>query len=199
MKYNYIYTGIFDKNKRELKVGDIVQTNSGKVVIEPFGSHIPGSFSYRPLGSTNPNSSYTLADLLKHTCIEIIHTVQPVTCNKRIAIIATEFGVKNHGLENRTSIFEFLVENHMSKDDILHAIQSASTDFCKTETGKRTYIDNCNNFNIGDFNDNIETTEMKDICKTYGIQPVSQPTDTISIDFNLQLVDEYSIFPEDEE
>lgn len=76
-KKSYVYTGVFDKNNVELKVGDMVQTSSGRVIIEPFGSHIAGSFSYRPVGATNPTSSYSLQDLLKHDNIELIECKKP--------------------------------------------------------------------------------------------------------------------------
>lgn len=117
---------------------------------------------------------------------------------KHITIIATEFGVENHGLENRTAVYEFLVDSAMTSDDVLEAIKKASTEYCQTENGKRTYIGNCNNFNIGDFDMCSGTEDMKRICKKYGLYSVEHTSETITMDFNMELVNEYDIFPEEE-
>lgn len=67
------HTGVYDKYGVELYPGDIVGMQHGtRDVIEEFGSHLVGSFSYRPLGATNPTSSYPLYDLVKHDGIEIV-------------------------------------------------------------------------------------------------------------------------------
>lgn len=67
-------TGVYDKHGIELHPADILQTRSGRVTVEDFGSHLAGSFSYRPLGATNATSSYPLYDLMKEGVdnIEII-------------------------------------------------------------------------------------------------------------------------------
>lgn len=73
---NYKETGITDKNGNEIMVGDIVRSQyGGNKIIEPFGSHIIGAFSYRPLGATNKNSSYLLGDLMKNGPITIVKPV----------------------------------------------------------------------------------------------------------------------------
>lgn len=71
MKKDYIYTGLLDRNGTEVKAGDILQTCTGRVFIETFGSRITGAFTYRPIGAVSPTSSYLLCDL-KSDEIEII-------------------------------------------------------------------------------------------------------------------------------
>lgn len=70
-------TGVYDKHGIELHPADILQTRSGRVIIEEFGSHLAGSFSYRPFGATNATSSYPLYDLMKEGVenIEIIGNI----------------------------------------------------------------------------------------------------------------------------
>lgn len=61
---------------------------------------------------------------------------------------------------------------------------------------KKTYDDNCRNFNIEDLIAYVPT----EILIKHGILPQFRfiPTDTMNIDFNEQLVEESDIFPEEE-
>lgn len=72
----YKYTGIFDINNKEVKVGDIVKANGQNVIIEKFGSKIPGTFTYRPVGAINETSSYPISDLTRSRSIEVISTLK---------------------------------------------------------------------------------------------------------------------------
>lgn len=110
---------------------------------------------------------------------------------KTVTLIATEYGVDNHGLNNHTLTLDIAIENDAwSDDNILDAIKNAAKDYCLTDDGKRTYDGNCNNFNIGD----LIAYVPKDILQQHGIISVEEK-DTISMDFNEQLVNEDDIFP----
>lgn len=113
---------------------------------------------------------------------------------KQITIVATEFGVLNHGLENRTVLYNFLVKDDMTKYDVLNAIKAAATEYCQTEAGKKTYDDNCRNFNIGD----LDTYVPDEICLKHGILLLKSDYNCeIHMDFNTQLVIKSDIFPEE--
>lgn len=110
---------------------------------------------------------------------------------KTITLIATEYGVENHGLNNNTIALDITIENDAwSDDDVLNAIKDAAKDYCLTDYGKQTYDGNCNNFNIGD----LMTYVPEAILQQHGIVHIKEK-DTIAIDFNEQLVDEEDIFP----
>lgn len=113
---------------------------------------------------------------------------------KQITIVATEFGALNHGLDNRTALYNFLVKNDMTKDDVLNAIKAAATEYCQTDEGKKTYDSNCCNFNIGD----LDTYVPDEICLKHGILLLKSDYNCeIHIDFNTQLVIESDIFSEE--
>lgn len=110
---------------------------------------------------------------------------------KTVTLIATEYGVDNHGLNNRTIALDITTENDTwSDDDVLNAIKDAAKDYCLTDDGKKTYDGNCNNFNIGD----LIAYVPKTILQQHGIISIEEK-DTISMDFNEQLVNEDDIFP----
>lgn len=79
------------------------------------------------------------------------------------------------------------------KSDFEKAVISASTEYCLTQEGKKTFEDNCNCFNWGDF----DTHVPNDICEKYGIRKVSSSV-TGEFIFDQQLVDENTVFPEGE-
>lgn len=110
---------------------------------------------------------------------------------KTVTLIATEYGVDNHGLNNSVIALDITIENDAwSDNEVLDAIKTTAKNYCLTDDGKKTYDGNCNNFNIGDFIAYVP----KDILQQHGIISVEEK-DTISIDFNEQLVDENDIFP----
>lgn len=110
---------------------------------------------------------------------------------KTVTLIATEYGVENHGLDNRVMALDITVEiDAWSDDNILNAIKDAAKEYCLTEDGKKTYDGNCNNFNIGD----VIAYIPKAILQRHGIISIKEK-DTMTIDFNEQLVDEDDIFP----
>lgn len=59
-------------------------------------------------------------------------------------------------------------KDSMTSDDVLEAIKKASTDYCTTPEGRRTYENNCNCFNYGDF----DVYVPNDICEKYGISKI---------------------------
>ena len=110
---------------------------------------------------------------------------------KTVTLIATEYGATNHGLNNNMIALDITIKNDAwSDDDILDAIKNTAKDYCLTDDGKRTYDDNCNNFNIGD----LIAYVPKATLQQHGIIFIEEK-DTISMDFNEQLVDEDDIFP----
>lgn len=59
---------------------------------------------------------------------------------KTVTLIATEYGVDNHGLNNHTVALDIAIENDTwSDDDVLDAIKDAAKDYCLTDDGKRTF------------------------------------------------------------
>ena len=115
---------------------------------------------------------------------------------KYITIIAENIGADNHNMRTRTTAFTIGVDSTWSNDQTISAFHDIAKEYCLTDEGKRTYDDNCCNFNIGDLIANVPT----EILIKHGIFPQFRfiPTDTMSIDFNEQLVEESDIFPEEE-
>ena len=111
------------------------------------------------------------------------------TKRKTVNIIATDPGIENHGLSDRTVTFTVEVDAHLAPEDILKHIKTAATEYCQTEDGRRTYIGNCNCFNIGD----AFTYIPKKFFNRYGIFPQTGAGIYMHADFNDQLVDENDI------
>lgn len=110
---------------------------------------------------------------------------------KTVTLIATEYGAANHGLNNNIVTLNITIKNDAwSDDEVLDAIKDAAKDYYLTDNGKRTYNGNCNNFNIGD----LIAYVPKAILQQHGIISIEEK-DTITMDFNEQLVDENDIFP----
>lgn len=110
---------------------------------------------------------------------------------KTVTLIATEYGTENHGLNNSVIALDITIDNDAWSDDkVSNAIKDAAKDYCLTDDGKKTYNDNCNNFNIGD----LIAYVPKAILQQHGIISIEEK-DTIAIDFNEQLVDKDDIFP----
>ena len=115
---------------------------------------------------------------------------------KYITIIAEDIGADNHGMKSRTTAFTIAVDDTWSNDQIMSALHDIAKEYCLTDKGKRTYDDNCCNFNIGDLTANVPT----EIFIKHDVIPQFRfiPTDAMNIDFNEQLVEESDIFPEEE-
>ena len=110
---------------------------------------------------------------------------------KTVTLIATEYNVDNHGLNNRVIALDITVENNAwSDNDILNAIKDASKEYCLTDDGRKTYDRNCCNFNIGD----VIAYVPKEILQHHSIISIEEK-DTVTLDFNEQLVNEEDIFP----
>lgn len=110
---------------------------------------------------------------------------------KTITLIATEYGTDNHGLGNHVMGFNITVRNNnWTETDILSAIQSAAKEYCLTGDDKKVYDGNCRCFNIGDFVNYVPSG----ILNENGIYSITD-VNTMSIDFNKQLVDGEDIFP----
>ena len=115
---------------------------------------------------------------------------------KDITISAEDIGTDNHGAGTRTMTFDIMVDDSWSSDQIMSTLRDIAKEYCLTEDGKKTYNSNCCNFNIGDLISYVSTeTFIK-----HGIFPKfrTNPTDTIHMDFNEQLVNEDDIFPNEE-
>ena len=108
---------------------------------------------------------------------------------KKVIITAIEEYAGNHGLSSNIHHIALNVQDDMSTDDIKDAMSKAATDYCKTPEGKQVYQENCNCFNIGDF----DTHVPNDICKKYGIEKIDSDTSFGTIDFNTELVDEFEL------
>lgn len=115
---------------------------------------------------------------------------------KYITIIAKDIGADNHGMKSRTTAFTIGVDSTWSDDQTISAFHDIAKEYCRTDEGKKTYDDNCRNFNIGDLIAYVPT----EILIKHGILPQFRfiPTDAMNIDFNEQLVEESDIFPEEE-
>lgn len=109
---------------------------------------------------------------------------------KKIALNAIETGAENHGVTNQVETYTFLVEDHIKINKVLDLMKAAAKAYCLTEEGKRTYDGNCCCFNIGDF----FTYVPNNILHQYGIYLVASDFETISLDFDTQLVEEDEIF-----
>lgn len=114
---------------------------------------------------------------------------------KNITIVAEDAGADNHGIGNRVTTFEITVDDSWSESQIMFALRNIAKEYCLTDDGKKTYNNNCRCFNIGDLTLYVPT----EIFIEHGIFPKfrTNPTDTISMDFNEQLVDESDIFPDE--
>lgn len=69
------------------------------------------------------------------------------------------------GLEIRQLNIILKTKPDMSPDDLRKAIKAASLEYCLTDQGRKTYINNCHCFNYGDFS----TYVTNDICARHGI------------------------------
>ena len=89
MEKQYVYTGVVDKNDTEIKVGDVIETNItdiavGKIIIEPFGKYIPGSFSYTAYDCEEKERAHiplsVLIDEIGTSHITIIDSIEKPHC-----------------------------------------------------------------------------------------------------------------------
>lgn len=115
---------------------------------------------------------------------------------ERFTLVATE----RDGLEIRAISIDIDAQDGMRKSDVIEAVKSACTEYCKTREGFNTYDGNCNSFNYGDF----EAYVPNEICEKYGIKKVGDDRVAIeNLEFDEQLVDESEILefwePEEEE
>lgn len=101
-------------------------------------------------------------------------------------ITATEID----GLNTRTFVIGLDVFDE--NINIEQAIKNACTEYCLTEEGKRTYEDNGNCFNWGDF----DTYVPNEICERHGFKKTWL---NIAPEFNFdqQLVDEDTLLEEE--
>lgn len=79
--------------------------------------------------------------------------------------------------------------------DIVAAAKAAATEWCQTEEGKRDYIGNCHCFNWGDF----DSLVPNDLCLKRGFSKVNPCAYGVTVNFDEQLVDEESVFSDEEE
>lgn len=69
------------------------------------------------------------------------------------------------GMNIRICCLLINAKDGMTLDDVVEAIKKASTEYCTTPEGRKTYEGNCGNFNYGDFDAYVSNS----ICKKYGI------------------------------
>lgn len=101
-----------------------------------------------------------------------------------------------------TSAVNITLEFPDENFDIKAAVRAACTDFCKTETGREIYEDNCHEFNWVDFSQNVPD----EICESHGFRRTScaqSPGEKIApimeVSMDEDLVDETDIFPEEDD
>ena len=111
--------------------------------------------------------------------------------NTKIYVATEADGLDVTNLVMVMEINPMLIKN---EDDFVKAVMSASTEYCLTDEGKKTYEFNCNNFNWGDF----DTYVPNEICEKYGIKKVMSNVSG-EFCFNQQLVDKTIVFPEIEQ
>lgn len=111
---------------------------------------------------------------------------------KDITIIAEDIGTNNHGAGTRTTAFDITVDSSWSEDQIGSALRDIAKEYCLTEDGKKIYDGNCCNFTIEDLTSYVPT----EIFIKHGIFPKfrTNPTDTITVNYNEQLINESDIF-----
>lgn len=112
---------------------------------------------------------------------------------KQIKLVTIENGADNHGLRDRVAVYSFEVANHVKKEDILDLLKETAKEYCLTEEGQKNYDENCCCFNIGDF----FACVPNNILHRHGIYSIQPDSETITLDFNTQLVEEEEIFAED--
>lgn len=79
--------------------------------------------------------------------------------------------------------------------DLRDAVRKATTDYCKTEEGRKTYSYNCDYFNWADFAMSVPN----EFCKKYGFSKIDYDTSDLIVDWDEQLVNESELEFEDEE
>lgn len=103
--------------------------------------------------------------------------------------------IEQDGRHTRCLSIDLSVRDGMSQEEVVDAIMKASTEYCRTEEGRKTYEGNCNNFNYGDF----EAYVPDEICEKFGIKKIDSMITTFEVVFDSQLVSESDIFPEDDD
>lgn len=84
--------------------------------------------------------------------------------------------ITNHTLILKTSLPD---------DELLDAVRAAAKDYLNTDEGRETYLQNCDNFNYGDF----ITCMSNKFCEPHGFTMNEGQLDTIEVDFNEQLAE----------
>ena len=108
-------------------------------------------------------------------------------------MLRTVVALERDGLDVRVLSLQFDVPN--AEFDLKDAVCKASTDYCKTPDGKRTYKYNCSYFNWADFAMSVP----QEFCEKYGFKRIDTIVSDIEVDWDEQLVDDSQIEDDDEE
>lgn len=108
-------------------------------------------------------------------------------------MLRTVVAIEHDGLDIRVLTLQFDVP---SEDfDLRDAVCKASTDYCKTQDGKKIYEYNCSYFNWADFAINVP----QEFCERHGFKKIDSATSDIEVDLDEQLVDDSEIEKDDED
>lgn len=120
-----------------------------------------------------------------------VEMIKPNKQNKRMVtlILKDQDGLKE-------TFHTISVVTSLPKDEIIPAIKAAAQDYLNTPEGRKTWEDNCENFNYGDF----DLCVPNEICILHGIYLLDSAAEIIYEDFNTTLAEpEYDEDDEDEE
>lgn len=81
--------------------------------------------------------------------------------------------------------YTLILKTSLPDDELLDAVRAAAKDYLNTDEGRETYLQNCDNFNYGDF----ITCMSNKFCKPHGFTMDEGRLDTIEVDFNEQLAE----------
>lgn len=98
-------------------------------------------------------------------------------------MIRNVVAVERDGFNVRTLTVSFEVPDE--NFNLIRAIKNACNEYIRTEDGRKTYIGNCDAFNMGDMVSYVPNS----ICEKYGFKMSDSVLSDIEIDWDEQLAD----------